>query len=109
MSRHQRRVQFRSALRTQLRRVPLGVWIGVCLAIAAFYVVVWPQELAPANPVHVRYLILRWFHPLAWLLLALSCTIRMTALPAKTRVANSVALLAAPTYAAFFLAVITSQ
>jgi hypothetical protein len=107
MGRSERRAGVRAGLRSWLRRVPPWGWMLVCLAVAAVYVVVWPRDLAPADTANLRYLVLRWFHPLAWLLLAASCALRMSSLPGKTRLANAVALLAIPAYAAFFFAIAT--
>lgn len=108
MSRSERREQLWSGLRSWLNRVPLWVWMIICLAVAAIYILVWPRDLAPADSASLRFVVLRWFHPLAWLLLAASCAIRMSSLPAKTRIANAVALLAIPAAAAFFFTLATA-
>jgi FtsH-binding integral membrane protein len=104
----ERRERVRAGVRNLLGRVPLWVWTMLCLLIAAFYVVVWPQENAPSNPLDFRYIALRWFHPLAWLFLALSCASRMTRLSNKRQIANIIAFLALPSYALFFFAIISS-
>lgn len=95
-----------AAVRQFFGRVPLWVWTLVCLGIAAFYVVVWPSEPAPAEMTDFRYIALRWLHPLAWLFLALSCVVRM--IPGKTRLANRIAFLSLPSYLLFFLANLSS-
>ncbi|MFP4436844.1 MAG: hypothetical protein ACLFVO_06310 [Chloroflexaceae bacterium] len=77
--------------------------------IAAFYYVVWPKDAAPADRHDLRYIILRWFHSLVWLLLALSTGIRMSRLPNKKRVAGVLEMLAASTYIAFLIVLITAN
>src|SRR5205823_1993786 len=61
--------------------VPWVVWGGLCLAVAAVYTVVWPRPRGTgarqARPAW-RRLILRWGHALVWLLLALSCFVRLS-------------------------------
>lgn len=94
---------------TWVQRVPKQIWLIICLGIAAVYYVVWPKDAAPANRHDLRYIILRWFHSLVWLLLALSAGIRMTRLPSKNRVARVFEMLAASTYIAFLVALITAN
>jgi FtsH-binding integral membrane protein len=104
LNHEERHESLRTTIRQRLGRVPLWVWTLICLGIAAFYGVVWPSAQAPADTASFAYIALRWFHPLAWLLLALSCIVRMTRLPNKARIANAVAFLALPSYILFFLA-----
>ncbi len=77
---------------------------GICLVIAAIYVVVWPRPrdaaAARARPAW-RHLILRWFHALVWLLLALSCFIRPSRPLGGAATANVLASLALVTYVIF--------
>jgi uncharacterized membrane protein len=92
-----------------IQRVPKWSWLIVFLGIATFYYVVWPKDAAPADRYDLRYIILRWFHSLVWLLLALSTGIRMTCLPYNKRVAGVIEMLAASTYIAFLIALITAN
>jgi drug/metabolite transporter (DMT)-like permease len=84
--------------------VPWLVWGGVCLVIAAIYVVVWPRPktsgLGTSRPAW-RHLVLRWFHPLVWVLLAISCFIRPIVGRDDSSLANGIALLALVVYAIF--------
>ena len=85
--------------------LPWAIWGFLALLVAGVYAVVWPRprtgDSAQPRPTW-RHLVLRWFHALVWALLALSCFIRASLLPGGSGVANVVALLALPTYAAFF-------
>ena len=49
--------------------IPAAVLVVGCLVVAAVYVPVWPRNRA-AGLGGARLVVLRWFHPLAWLLLA---------------------------------------
>lgn len=73
--------------------LPWLVWGIICLAIAAVYTVIWPRPKTPAQaqsrPLW-RQLVLRWFHMLVWVLLAVSCFARLW--PATTPLAGPVAL-----------------
>ena len=57
--------------------IPLSIWGLVCLGIAAVYFVIWPKP----NPKRTRLrqswpqIVLRYFHALVWVLLALACFI----------------------------------
>jgi hypothetical protein len=78
--------------------VPLLVWGGLCLLVAAIFVVVWPKDrLADASA--LRLFVVRWFHALVWVFLAASCFLRIQ--PALNGLANQVALAALITYLIF--------
>ncbi len=55
----------------KLLGVPLAVWGALCLVLTAIWVMVWPHEKA-ATADGLRFFILRWFHALVWLLLAIA-------------------------------------
>ncbi len=93
-------------IKTFFGKVPLLVWVILCLAVAVFYVIIWPQNDNPGDEMSLRYIILRWFHPLAWVLLALSLLVRSTKITQSQKIANFIAFLALPTYAAFFIALL---
>lgn len=83
----------------RVRRVPIWVWALPCFALALVY---WPATSVP-EPVTFHYLVLRWFHALAWVVLGVSFLVRATG---KIQLANRVAFLALPAYALFLLATI---
>jgi hypothetical protein len=52
-------------------------WGGLCLAVAALYWVAWPKphpERREPRPAWAG-VVLRWFHSLVWVLLALACAL----------------------------------
>ncbi len=84
--------------------IPLFGWGGLCLIVATIYTVVWPRSRAAASGSRLRYLIVRWFHALVWLLLALAFFIRGSGAPGSYGAANVTALLALVVYFVFILA-----
>ncbi len=88
---------------TALFGVPWLVWGGLCLLVAIVYTVVWPRPRR-SGALHVRpawrHVILRWCHALVWLLLALSCFIRLSPRLGEPA-ANSLAGLALLVYLIF--------
>jgi hypothetical protein len=54
--------------------LPLPLWGVICLLIAVVWVFVWPQDRAYPEQ-KVRYFIIRWFHALVWLFLAMAAFI----------------------------------
>jgi hypothetical protein len=59
--------------------------IVICLMVASAYYSVWPGWKNPERVQHRSlwsYIILRWFHSLTWVLLALACYLRATLLAA---------------------------
>jgi hypothetical protein len=55
--------------------IPMFMWGGLCLVVAAIFVVVWPADRV-TNASTVRLFVIRWFHALVWVFLAASCFIR---------------------------------
>jgi hypothetical protein len=81
--------------------LPNLLWAGVCLIVAGVFVIVWPKKKVTSEISPVRYVVLRWFHSLAWFLLALWLTlIELTG----SGLANLVGFLALPVYLAFMIA-----
>jgi drug/metabolite transporter (DMT)-like permease len=85
--------------------VPWLVWTGVCLVVAAVYVVVWPRPKGSAPA--WRRLLLRWAHAVVWLALAGSCLVRAASGPSL--VADALAQGAAVVYATFLGTVVISR
>ncbi len=69
----------------------------VCLLMATLFYFVWPQTL---KPVGWKKLVLRYFHALVWVLLALACLIRLLN-PALNPVSLVLAIIAALCYLIF--------
>lgn len=87
--------------------VSFTVWGIVCLAIAAIWIFVWPSHRA-ATP-RWRFIVLRWFHMVVWLLLALAAFIAGANLPGGADIARLVALLSLLTYLIFMTSLFTSK
>ena len=83
--------------------LPWTVYGVLALAVAAIYLVVGlrPRTARGASRPAWRGFVLRWFHALIWVLLALSCFIRAALLPGGTIAANVSALLALLLYVIF--------
>lgn len=88
--------------------LPLFVWGGLCLVVALVFTLFWPSGKVGADTTALRYFVLRWFHALVWLLLALSCFIRGAEILGGAGTANLVALAALPVYLAFLAALLAS-
>ena len=86
--------------------LPWTLWGCLGLIGAGVYVMLWPRpragSLTQPRPTW-RHFILRWFHALVWVLLALSCFIRGTLLPGGSGVANVLTLLGLAVYLVFFM------
>lgn len=74
--------------------VPLVIWGVVCLGVATLYYFVWPEPEVdrPPRPVWMR-LVLRWFHSLVWLLLAVACFLQAAGAAAIGRTIGGAGLL----------------
>ncbi|MEO0406358.1 MAG: hypothetical protein AAF289_03300 [Cyanobacteria bacterium P01_A01_bin.135] len=86
--------------------VPLVVWGGVCLILTVIWISVWPSEKVTAAD-GLRFIILRWFHALAWLLLAAAAFVSASRSIWAASAANVLALLALFSYLVFIVAFIT--
>ncbi len=84
--------------------IPLVLWSLLCLLLALVWIWVWPADRA--NPEDgLRFMVLRWFHALTWLLLALSLfsATRHVAWSALTRPLAFAALLVYLVFLAVFI------
>lgn len=85
---------------------PPLVWAAACAVLALIYCFVWPRRRATGLRRGLRYLVLRWFHSLVWVLLGVSLALH--ALPDEEgtvrQVAKLLAVLALVTYCAFLVA-----
>jgi hypothetical protein len=95
-------------LESKLWGVPHIIWGGVCLVLTIIWVVVWPSDKVIPSDV-LRFLILRWFHALTWLLLALAAFIAAFKLFGGGGAARFVAFLSLPVYLIFLITFITSR
>jgi hypothetical protein len=83
--------------------MPPTAWVVVCLALAALYLRAWPRRKAAGLTRGFRYLVLRWLHPLVWLLLALSVAVRARSGQTAYFVASAIAVAAFLVYVVFLV------
>lgn len=84
----------------------------VCLLIAVVYMIFYPHsknEIQSGSRRKWRYLILRWFHSIVWLLLGLSCFIWGEYIPVRTKLANILALLSLLIYVTFMVTLVIER
>lgn len=94
--------------------MPWLIWGALWLAVAAIYSVVWslPKsariEATRLHPMW-RRLILRWAHSLVWVLLAVSCFLRVSTPFDASDLANGVSLITLVLYGAFLVSLSTER
>src|SRR5688500_8083956 len=86
--------------------LPWVVWAALAFAVAAVFVFVAPGS---AGTTGIRYTVLRWFHPLTWVLLGSSALIRGFATGGARSTADPVAQLALVIYLAFLFAFVVTR
>jgi hypothetical protein len=94
-------------MKTKLWGVPLVAWGTICLALTVVWTVIWPDGKAVPEDA-LRFFVLRWFHALTWLLLALSAFIAVFNWFGGVRTAKVVAFLSLPVYLIFLATFVTS-
>ncbi len=95
-------------METKVLGVPLIFWGILCLALTVVWVVVWPSDrVTPTSA--VQFFILRWFHALTWLFLAIAAFIAAFNLLGGVHTAKRVAFLSLVTYLIFMGTVVTSS
>jgi len=95
-------------METKFLGIPLALWGLVCLGLAVVWIFVWPSDKAVA-PDTLHYFILRWFHALTWLLLALAAFVAGFNILGGETTARGVALLSLLTYLTFMVTSVTSK
>jgi hypothetical protein len=88
--------------------IPLVIWGALCCALTVLWVVVWPSAKAAATS-GFRFVVLRWFHTLAWLFLAIAAFLAALDAPGGAATARPVALLALLTYLVFMGTFLTAR
>lgn len=83
---------------TKMLGVPLAVWGGLCLVLTGVWVFVWPRQAALAG---VRFIIVRWFHALTWLLLAVAAFVAGFDILGGVQTAKPIAFLSLLVYLVF--------
>jgi hypothetical protein len=80
--------------------LPWVVWAGLAFAVAAVFVVVAPRAAGTSG---LHHLVLRWFHPLTWVLLGTSALVRGFSGGAAPPAADLVAQVALVVYLAYLV------
>jgi hypothetical protein len=88
--------------------VPFIIWGALCLVFTVIWLIVWPSDKA-TTVYGLRFLILRWFHALVWLLLAIAAVLAAFNLLGGTATARMVAFLSLILYIVFLVTVTTSR
>ena len=92
----------------KLLGIPLPILGLGCIALTVVWIFVWPRDRATSSAV-IRYLILRWFHALTWLLLAFAAFIVGYNFVGGVQLAKPIALLSLIVYLIFMTTFITSK
>jgi hypothetical protein len=92
----------------KLLGVPLVVWGVLCFALTVVWIIVWPSDKA-ATTVGLRFVILRWFHALVWLFLAIAAFLAAFNVLGGTATARTVAFLSLLTYIIFMGTFLTTR
>jgi hypothetical protein len=85
------------------------IWGAIALIIAGLFAVFVPYRKQMAGAEGIRYVILRWFHSLLWLMLAVSFFLRLTEATAAQGAANLIAAAAGMLYGIFMITLFTSR
>lgn len=96
----------RLGMQSKFLGLPFVVWGAICLVLAVVWIVFWPSDKAVATE-GLRFVILRWFHALVWLLLAIAAFLAASNVLGGLPTARIIALLSLITYLVFIGTVIT--
>ncbi len=83
--------------------VPWLIWAIVAIVVVALYAFVIPNSKITPSTTGIQLLILRWFHPLVWVLLAMMFLMRSKLVPGSTTLANSIGLAGLMVYITFMI------
>jgi hypothetical protein len=86
--------------------LPWVAWAGLAFVVAAVFAFVAPGSAGTTGP---QRMVLRWFHPLSWVLLGSSALIRGFAADGARSVADPVAQLALVVYLAFLVTFVVTR
>jgi hypothetical protein len=96
-------------MNTPFLGVPWFAWGLLCFVVAVIFTVIWPCGKRPGKARALQSLILRWFHALVWVLLAVSFLLREGKVLGGSATANVLALLALFVYLIFMGTVLRSS
>lgn len=88
--------------------LPWPAWTVIALLLALIWTLYWPaDQLHGAGPGSFRYIVLRWFHALVWLLLAVSFLLRALDGSIFTLISNITALGGLLVYSIFLITLLS--
>lgn len=82
--------------------VPWSIAGIICIAISVIYFFIWPKELVSNLP-QFQFIILRWFHSLVWILLAISFFLRYIKFEYKNIIVDGLGYAALLVYVIFIV------
>lgn len=88
--------------------VPWLVWAGLALIIALLYAFVIPNSKITPEMAGLQLIVLRWFHPLVWICLAIMFLMRSKLLPGGVALANNIGLVGLGLYIIFMIVLFRS-
>lgn len=88
--------------------IPFPVWGIGALVIAGIFAVFVPRADTVNSLQGTRFVVVRWFHSLVWLLLALSFFLRAVQNETSNGLANPLAALAGLTYLVYMITMVGS-
>jgi hypothetical protein len=86
------------------RYAPPLVWAAACGLLAVIYYLSWPRARAQGRTRGLRYIVLRWFHSLVWVLLGVALALYELPPGAPRSVAKVLAVAALGAYISFVVA-----
>ncbi|MEZ4866635.1 MAG: hypothetical protein R3C14_35275 [Caldilineaceae bacterium] len=95
-------------MESDLLGIRLTFWAIPCLMMTVLWLYLWPRDRMPAQ-VNLRYLILRWFHALTWLLLTLATLTAGLGILGGATTGKVLGLLGLAAYLLFLYTTITSK
>ena len=93
---------------TKFLGLPLPLWGAFALVLTVVWLWFWPSDRV-ALPGSLTYFILRWFHALVWLLLAVAAFCASFPLLGGVRTAKPIAFLALIVYLIFMFTFVMSK
>lgn len=100
---------YRGAVPVLFEYAPPWVWAAGCALLACFYAVKWPRRKAEGLRLGLRYVVLRWFHSLVWVLLGISLGLHAQPSELMQGVARALAVAALVAYVVFATALLAAR
>lgn len=92
----------------KLLGVPLALWGVLCLLLTVIWAFNWPSDRA-ISVTGLRYVILRWFHALVWLLLTVAAFLAAFNVLGGATTARLISFLGLIVYLLFIATLVTTR